>query len=111
MNTRKLNRVLRTPIEVGRATRATAQRPSKIGLIAGSKRKRAPKRQLGDQTKHERSTMDLPGAGEDRGREGNTPTKDSKSSRCQFVVREKLNQKTGACLVNQPAIIGIIKGH
>ena len=32
-----------------------------------------PKRQLGDQTKHERSTMDLPGAGEDRGKEGNTP--------------------------------------
>ena len=52
-----------------------AQRPSKIGLIAGSKRKRAPKRQLGDQTKHERSTKDLPKAGEDRGMEGNTPKK------------------------------------
>ena len=33
----------------------------------------APKRQLGDQTKHERSTKDLPKAGEDRGMEGNTP--------------------------------------
>ena len=51
-----------------------------------------PKRQLGDQTKHERSTMDLPGAGEDRGKEGNTPNEDSKLSRCQFVVREKLTQ-------------------
>ena len=74
-----------------RKKRAKAQRPNKIGLIAGSKRKRAPKRQLGDQTKHERSTMDLPGAGEDRGKGGQYPKpKDSKLSRCQFVVKEKL---------------------
>ena len=91
MNTRKLNRVLRTPIEVGRATRATAQRPSKIGLIAGSKRKRAPKRQLGDQSKYERSTQALPKAGEDAGMVNNAPRrKDSKQPRRQ-LSRERID--------------------
>ena len=45
----RLSRVLRTPIEVGRALQGDSPATNKNGLIAGSKRKRAPKRQLGDQ--------------------------------------------------------------
>ena len=38
----RLNRVLRTPIEVGRAIQGDSPATNKNGLIAGSKRKRAP---------------------------------------------------------------------
>ena len=77
----RLNRVPRTPIEVGREIQGDSPATNKSGLIAGSKRQACPQKAIRRPAQNERSTRALPQAGEREGMVSKCPEEGPQGTR------------------------------